>query len=106
MPRIAKTLSMAQIKKLPRGLHAVGDGLYVKTGVSGRRWKLRRYLDGRQRLFDLGNIDAISIDQARLLIERFTGGKSTKAPPIPVAADTADNPFLGPIARALLEATA
>lgn len=115
MPRKAKTLSMVQIRKLPRGLHAVGDGLVVRLGAQTRRWLLRRYLDGKQREFDLGGLDDMTLEQAhaaadalRVKLLKRKGAKlrqpAEEPPPpeLPEIASDSDNPFLGPIARAAL----
>ena len=105
MPRVAKVLTMAQIRKLPRGRHAVGGGLVVRISANSR-WILRRYLDGKQRDFDLGGLEEMTPEEARAaaagVLERLKGKRAPPATALPVAAEDDDNPFVGPIARALL----
>lgn len=117
MARTAKALTLAQIKKLPPGLHAVGGpvpGLCVLVNTTGKAWRLRRYVDGVQRSFEVGDFAEVTIERARELAAALADSLKVNAQaaaaepePAPVRARRApraldDNPFLGPIARELL----
>jgi hypothetical protein len=113
MGRTAKALTMAQIRRLPRGMHAVGGpvaGLVVQVGAADRRWKLRRYVGGVQRAFDLGALDELALEAAQAaaaeLVTTLTTRRKTRKPPASPSAANDDNPFLGPIARELLATSA
>jgi hypothetical protein len=106
MGRVAKPLTIAQVWKLPRGLHAVGGGLIVHVGATDRHWKLRRYLNGKQRMWDVGSLQELPTLEAAqaAAAERLAvvlNGRAAKPRKVAPAV-LADNPFLGPIARELL----
>jgi hypothetical protein len=114
MGRIAQALTVAQVKKLPVGQHAVGGpvpGLVVTVGTTGaRRWWLRRYLNGQQRMLALGGdltLEQAYAAAAALAADLASGAARAKKPRAQAARPPgppidADNPYLGPIARALL----
>lgn len=108
--RTVKALTMAQIRRLPRGYHAVGGGLVVQVTATDRRWKLRRYIEWTQRMFDLGSLDDLSPEAAHEAAAAIVSMllKEKAKPPAPAkpraieAAANDENPFVGPIARALM----
>lgn len=119
MARTAKPLTLAQIKRLPVGLHAVGGpvpGLCVLVNTTGKAWRLRRYVDGVQRSFEVGDFAEVSLERARELAAALADSLKVDAEAAPRAehaparanarerapARADDNPFLGPIARELL----
>jgi len=112
MARTAKELTLAQLKKKPAGLHAVGGpvpGLALAVGRSGgRRWKLRRYVDGKQRTFDLGAWEELpTLEAARARAQALADSLAVNAEAAPRsravnAEAAAANPFLGPIALELI----
>lgn len=71
MPRIAKTLTGPEVKRLLKG----GDGEFAVGGVSGLRlvvkegrrpsWVLRLTVDGVRRRFTIGPADVLGIKEAR-----------------------------------------
>lgn len=55
-----------QLKNLPAGRHADGNGLYLVVDRSGaRRWILRVVVHGRRRDIGLGGLSIVSLGQAR-----------------------------------------
>lgn len=69
MPRIARELSAAEIKKLSKpGFHSVGSvaGLALKITPSGaKHWVLRIVHQGKRRDFGLGGYPSVSLATAR-----------------------------------------
>ena len=49
-----------------QGMHADGDGLYLKVAPGGSKsWVLRYMLDGRARYYGLGSVAAVGLGKAR-----------------------------------------
>jgi integrase len=69
MPRIAKSLSSLEIRRLTKpGLHAVGEvaGLCLQVKPSGAKsWILRTVVAGRRCSIGLGGYPSVSLTQAR-----------------------------------------
>ena len=59
-------LMAPQLKNLPAGRHADGNGLYLVVDPGGaRRWILRVVVHGRRRDIGLGGMSIVSLGQAR-----------------------------------------
>ncbi|MFO7582918.1 tyrosine-type recombinase/integrase [Guyparkeria sp.] len=69
MPRVAKELSAAEVRRLTRpGFHAVGgvSGLLLQVKeAGGRSWVLRARVAGKRRAFGLGSFPEVSLSLAR-----------------------------------------
>jgi integrase len=61
-------LKALDVSRLPAGMHADGDGLYLQIGSAGARsWIWRYSLSGRERYLGLGSAAAIPLKRAREL---------------------------------------
>lgn len=71
MPRVAKTLSPIEVKRLTgKGFYSVGgvSGLHLQvTGAGGRSWILRTLVGGKRRDIGLGSAAEVSLKAAREL---------------------------------------
>jgi hypothetical protein len=60
-----------QIRNLPAGVHADGNGLYVNVEDSGfRQWLLRTVIHGKRRMMGLGGYPMTTLAEARELAMR------------------------------------
>lgn len=66
MARLLERLSAVQVRRLGKGLHPDGGGLYLQViGEAGRSWIFRYWIDGRERQMGLGATHTVSLGQAR-----------------------------------------
>lgn len=67
MAQKRRGLNAKQIEHLSKlGLHAVGDGLYLRVKPTGSKfWAFRYMLKGRAREMGLGTYPAVSLDEVR-----------------------------------------
>lgn len=68
MARPTKRLFATQLMGLPPGLHADGEGLYLRVDDTGnRRWVFIYYRHGKRREMGLGRVDPKNLAQTRKL---------------------------------------
>ncbi|WBT04864.1 Arm DNA-binding domain-containing protein [Brevundimonas vesicularis] len=67
MAREINRLSAVKVRSLKEpGLHADGNGLYLRIDQTGaRRWVFVFYLAGRRREMGLGSLEAVPLKEAR-----------------------------------------
>src|SRR5438034_4012021 len=66
MARSEKRLSAVTLRKLPRGMHCDGNGLYLVVQESGARsWILRILVRGKRRDIGLGGLSYVTLAGAR-----------------------------------------
>jgi integrase len=64
--RKTKRLKPAGLARLAQGMHADGDGLYLRVDEGGARsWVLRTMIQGKRRDMGLGSFPAVSLATAR-----------------------------------------
>ncbi|WP_312690183.1 tyrosine-type recombinase/integrase [Brevundimonas nasdae] len=108
MAREINRLSAVKIRSLKEpGLHADGNGLYLRIDQTGaRRWVFVFYLSGRRREMGLGSVEAVSLKDARAALTTAreilrAGDDPIAARRTPVAPERA--PLFSEVAGALMD---
>ncbi len=93
MPKVSAKLNDRQVKALKvDGLHACGEGLYLKVQGLARGWIFRYQVGGKRRDMGLGSAIEVSLKDAREAVD--TAKRSIRAGIDPVDARKAERPTI------------
>ncbi|WP_302944984.1 tyrosine-type recombinase/integrase [Turicimonas muris] len=79
---IINKLKNAELKKLPDGLHADGNGLYLRVRGNSRSWIFRYRAGGKLHDVGLGSLNDISLAQARFRLKEYREAAAKGISPI------------------------
>ncbi len=93
MPKVVAKLNDRQVKAIrTEGLHACGDGLYLRIAGEARGWMFRYQVAGKRRDMGLGSAAEVSLREAREAID--AARKSIRGGIDPVAARKAERAII------------
>uniref|UniRef100_UPI0025B6D0BE Arm DNA-binding domain-containing protein n=1 Tax=Turicimonas muris TaxID=1796652 RepID=UPI0025B6D0BE len=64
-------LKNGELKKLPDGMHADGNGLYLRVRGNSKSWIFRYRANGKLHDVGLGSLNDISLAQARFRLKEY-----------------------------------